>query len=182
MKMRTHVSRSCVEAAFAVLFTAACVTPAEAAPASRFEKAFKGDLVCWHYVNSAGEEFLLRLRALSLGGTSFIVSGVLGGEEGQYPIFGNAELINGRVKSNLVLNDAFPFISTSTFLSGVLFTVDLDPQTLNGVFEWISPTLSGPDPNGPREFQAFSLRGTLTYLSRGRQCQKESSEPARPGS
>lgn len=96
---------------------------------------------------------------------------MLAGEEGQFPIFGNAELINGRVKSNLVLNGAFPSIIASTFLSGVLFTVDLDPQTLNGNFEWLAPPLSAPNPNGLRDFQAFSLRGTLTYLSRGPQCE-----------
>jgi hypothetical protein len=47
---------------------------------------------------------------------------------------------------------------------------DLDPQTLHGHFEWLAPTLSGADPNGPREFQAFSLRGTLTFLGNGRAC------------
>jgi hypothetical protein len=169
-------------AALVVLLPATFSSLAEAAPVSEFEKTSKRDPVCWHYVNAAGEEFLLRLRALSLGGTSFILSGMLAGEEGRYPIFGNAELINGRVKSNLVLNDAFPSIPASTFLSGVLFTVDLDPQTLNGVFEWLAPTLSGSDPNGPREFQAFSLRGTLTYLSRGLQCQKASAEAVGPES
>lgn len=181
MDTKKRVRRSWCRAAFAVLLGVACSSVAEGALASEFEKAFRRDPVCWRYVNSAGEEFLLRLRALSLGGASFIVSGVLAGEEGQYPIFGNAELIQNRVRSNLVLNDAFPSIATSTFLSTVQFTVDLDPQTLNGVFEWIAPALSGDEPNGSREFQAFSLRGTLTYLSRGPQCHRESSAPTTAG-
>jgi hypothetical protein len=159
----------------------ACVLLARTTLALEFENAFQKGPVCWHYVNSEGEEFLLKLRTLSLGRTSFIVSGVLAGTGGgQYPIFGNAELLKGRVKSSLVLNDAYPTIATSTFLSGVLFIVDLDPETLNGVFEWISPTLSGPDPNGLREFQAFSLRGTLTFLSNRLQCEQLSQLPAEP--
>lgn len=181
MDTKKRVRRSWCRVAFAVLLGVACASVAEGAPASEFEKAFRRDPVCWRYVNAAGEEFLLRLRALSLGGTSFIMSGVLAGEEGQYPIFGNAELIQNRVRSNLVLNDAFPSILTSTFLSTVQFTLDLDPQTLNGVFEWIAPSLSSEDPSGPREFQAFSLRGTLTYLSRGSQCQNEPITPATAG-
>jgi hypothetical protein len=146
---------------------------AEPKQRNEFPERFHQGPLCWHYENAEGEQFLLKLRALALGPTSFIVSGVLAGTEGgQYPIMGNAELLKGRVKSSLMLNDAYPAITTSTFLSGVMFIVDLDPATLNGVFEWISPTLSGPDPEGPRLFQAFSSRGTMTLLSHGRRCER----------
>jgi hypothetical protein len=155
-----------------LLATAAMV---EASPAARFPRAFTTAPACWRYVNSAGETFLLKLRALRLGPTSFIVSGVLAGEEGQFPIFGNAELINGRVRSNLNLNDAFPSIP-STFLSAVQFAVTLDPRTLDGKFEWLSPTLSGPA-DGTREFQAYSLYGTLTFLDNGHGCARSSKLP-----
>jgi hypothetical protein len=137
-----------------------------------WRQTFTTGPVCWRYVNSASEEFLLRLRGLRLGPTSYIVSGVLAGEEGQYPIFGNAELINGRIRSNLVLNDAYPSIP-STFLSAVQFAVDLDPQSLDGQFEWLSPTLSGPA-DGPRDFQAYSLHGTLSFLHSGVKCARAS--------
>ena len=147
----------------------ACVLLARTTLALEFEHAFQNGPVCWHYVNSEGEEFLLKLRTLSLGRTSFLVSGVLAGTaEGSIRFLGMRNCSRARVKSSLVLNDASPTIATSTFLSGVLFIVDLDPETLHGVFEWIPPTLSGPDPNGPRAFQAFSLRGTLTFLSHRR--------------
>jgi hypothetical protein len=179
MRWKGVVMRRLYGAAFVVL-AAVFAPPAEATPAIAFEEVFTKDPVCWHYINALSEEFLLKVRALSLGRTSFIVSGVLAGEEGQFPIFGNAELINGRVRSNLTLNDAFPKIATSTFLSAVQFIVDLDPQTLNGEFEWLSPTLSGPDPNGPRVFQAFSLRGTLTFLSNGRDCEQQSKLSVQP--
>jgi len=174
LQLNDVVTRGLCRTAFVIFLFAVFASPAEAASDSDFPKAFKKDPLCWHYVNALGEEFLLKLRALGLGETSFIVSGSLAGDEGQYPIFGNVELINGRVKSNLTLNDAFPTIPTSTFLSAVQFTVDLDPQTLNGDFEWLAPTLSGPDPNGPREFVAYSLRGTLTFLSNGRECKQQS--------
>jgi hypothetical protein len=163
-----------------VLLTALVAALAGATPAFEFEKAFKMHPVCWHYVNAAGKAFLLKVRTLSVGGTSFIVSGVLAGDEGQFPLVGTAELINGRIRSNLVLNDAFPAMPTSTFLSAVFFIVDLDPRTLHGNFEWLSPTLSGDDPNGSRAFQAFSLRGTLTFLSHGRTCAQLSALPESP--
>jgi hypothetical protein len=174
LQLRNVTMRGLYRSALGILLTVAFASPARAASDSEFPKAFKKDPLCWHYVNALGEEFLLKLHALGLGGTSFIVSGSLAGDEGQSPIFGNAELLNGRVKSNLTLNDAFPTIPTSTFLSAVQFTVDLDLQTLNGDFEWLAPTLSGPDPNGPREFNAFSLRGTLTFLSNGNECKQQS--------
>jgi hypothetical protein len=78
------------------------------------------------------------------------------------------------VRSNLTLNDAFPSIP-STFLSAVQFTVDLDPRTLDGTFEWLAPTLSGPA-GGPREFVAYSLHGTLTFRDRGTKCARAAPE------
>ena len=85
MEAKKHVRRSYSKVAFVTLFATTLTSLVDAASASEFEKAFKRDPVCWHYVNAAEEEFLLKLRALSLGGTSFIVSDVLAGEEGRYP-------------------------------------------------------------------------------------------------
>jgi hypothetical protein len=57
----------------------------------------------------------------------------------------------------------------------VQFAVDLDPRSLDGSFEWLSPTLSGPA-DGPRDFQAYSLHGTLSFLYSGVQCSRASDE------
>ena len=56
------------------------------------------------------------------------------------------------------------------------FAVDLDPQSLDGRFEWLSPTLSGPA-DGSREFQTYSLHGTLSFLRAGVQCARMSEVP-----
>ena len=136
--------------------------------------------ICWDYRNAMGEEFLLKLRSLRLGPSSFLVSGALLGDEGNFPLFGNFESLDGKLKGNLELNASIPSVAKSEFISAVHFVVELDPESLDGDFEWISPTLSGPDP-ATRSFAAYSIGGVLAYRSAGRRCALDSGEPSGPG-
>jgi hypothetical protein len=155
--------------AAAALAAPALATSRPPGSAKLFEIS-QGAAVCWRYENALGEVLLLKLRALPIGRTSFLLGGSLATEEGPFPIFGNAELLDGKLRASLTLNAAPPTPSQSAYITTVQYAVVLDPATLSGDFEWFAPLLVGTDPD-MREFQTFSVKDTLQY--QGRRCRLE---------